>query len=38
MTSADLQTLQGAYEAFNRGDIPAVLAVMDANIEWNEPG
>ena len=38
MASADIQTLQNAYEAFNRGDIPAVLEVMDPDIEWNEPG
>jgi ketosteroid isomerase-like protein len=38
MAATDLQTLQDAYEAFNRGDIPAVLAVQDPNIEWNEPG
>ncbi|MBV8991872.1 MAG: nuclear transport factor 2 family protein [Solirubrobacterales bacterium] len=38
MASADVQTLQNAYEAFNRGDMPAVLGVMDPDIEWNEPG
>jgi ketosteroid isomerase-like protein len=38
MPSADVQTLLDAYDAFNRGDIPAVLEVMDPNIEWNEPG
>jgi len=38
VASADVQTLQNAYEAFNRGDMPAVLGVMDPDIEWNEPG
>ena len=38
MASTDVQTLQDAYEAFNRGDIPAVLAILDSSIEWNEPG
>jgi uncharacterized protein len=38
MASADVQTLRDAYEAFNRGDIPAVLQAMDPAIEWNEPG
>ena len=38
MSSQDVQTLLDAYDAFNRGDIPAVLSVMDPNIEWNEPG
>ena len=38
MASTDVQTLQDAYEAFNRGDVSAVLAVQDPNIEWNEPG
>jgi ketosteroid isomerase-like protein len=30
--------MRSAYEAFNRGDIPAVLAAFDPQIEWNEPG
>jgi ketosteroid isomerase-like protein len=38
MASADVQTLRDAYEAFNRGDVPAVLEAMDPDIEWNEPG
>jgi ketosteroid isomerase-like protein len=38
MGSADVQVLQAAYEAFNGGDIPAVLEAMDADIEWHEPG
>lgn len=38
MGSADVQTLRNAYEAFNRGDISAVLEAMDPDIEWSEPG
>jgi hypothetical protein len=29
---------QDAYDAFNRGDIPAVTEAMTSDIEWNEPG
>ena len=36
MSSSDLGTIQGAYEAFNRGDVPAVLAVMAEDVEWFE--
>ncbi len=28
--------LEGLYNAFARGDVPAVLAAMDPKIEWNE--
>ena len=28
--------LRSTYEAFGRGDVPAVLAAMDPAIEWNE--
>src|SRR6478609_3821742 len=34
-TNAEL--LQNTYEAFGRGDIPAVLAVLDEHIVWNAP-
>lgn len=33
---SNLIVIDGAYKAFAVGDIPAVLAVMDANIIWNE--
>ena len=29
--------LRGAYAAFNRGDIDAAIASLDAQIEWSEP-
>jgi uncharacterized protein len=38
MSQQDVETLRGAYEAFNRGDIEAVTATMDPNIAWKEPG
>jgi uncharacterized protein len=33
----NLALLRGAYEAFGRGDIAAVIGVMDENIAWNAP-
>ncbi len=30
--------MQDAYDAFNRGDIPAVTETQTSDIEWNEPG
>jgi ketosteroid isomerase-like protein len=30
----NVQIVQGVYEAFGRGDIPAVLGAMDPAIEW----
>ena len=38
MADQDVQTMRAAYEAFNRGDIPAVLSAFDPAIEWHEPG
>src|SRR5215212_5202369 len=38
MAQQDVETLRAAFEAFNRGDIPAVLAIFDPEIEWQEPG
>src|SRR3712207_3582722 len=38
MAQQDVETMRGAYEAFNRADIPAVLAAFDPAIEWHEPG
>lgn len=31
-----VNAVRGVYEAFAQGDVPAVLAGMDANIEWRE--
>jgi tetratricopeptide (TPR) repeat protein len=32
----NVAVVDGLYQAFVKGDVPAVLAVMDANIVWNE--
>ncbi|MEJ2888630.1 nuclear transport factor 2 family protein [Actinomycetospora aeridis] len=34
--STNVATVQGAYDAFNSGDVPGVLAVMQSDIEWIE--
>jgi uncharacterized protein len=34
--SSNVQTVRDAYDAFGRGDLPAVLGLMDPNIEWSE--
>ena len=33
----DVAIIRDGYEAFARGDVPAVLAVLDPDIEWTEP-
>jgi ketosteroid isomerase-like protein len=38
MSEQDVNTMRTAYEAFNRGDIPAVLEALHRQIEWHEPG
>ena len=38
MADQDVDTISGAYEAFDRGDVPAVLGILDAGVEWHEPG
>ncbi len=38
MSQQDVSTMQSVYEAFNRGDITAVLTALDPQIEWHEPG
>lgn len=34
--SANLQLIQGIYDAFAAGDVPTVLGNMSPDIEWNE--
>lgn len=34
--SGTLDTVRGFYEALGRGNVPAVLALLDADIEWTE--
>ena len=37
MREEDLEALRRGYEAWNRGDLGAVLALVDPDIEWR-PG
>jgi uncharacterized protein len=34
--TTNLQRVREAYDAFARGDVPAVLALLDPSIEWTE--
>jgi uncharacterized protein len=36
MSNENIEIVRGIYEAFGRGDVPAVLGRMDAAIEWRE--
>ncbi len=36
MTASNAQTIRGMYDAFSRGDVPAVLERMAPDIVWNE--
>ncbi len=33
---SNLDLVRGVYDAFGRGDVPAVLGMMDENIVWTE--
>jgi len=33
---SNVDVVRSAYEAFGRGDVPAVLGAMDPGIEWRE--
>jgi uncharacterized protein len=37
MAQENLDTVRGAYEAFGRGDVPAVLAVLADDVAWAVP-
>ena len=37
MSQQNVDLVRKAYEAFGRGDIPAVLEAFDPNIEWVSP-
>ncbi|HEX2909362.1 MAG TPA: nuclear transport factor 2 family protein [Chloroflexia bacterium] len=37
MSQQNITTAQNLYAAFGQGDVPAVLAVFDPQIEWVEP-
>ena len=36
MSAHNIELIRGLYEAFGRGDVPAVLGIFDADIEWHE--
>ncbi|MFY9607270.1 MAG: nuclear transport factor 2 family protein [Blastocatellia bacterium] len=36
MSQQNVDIIRGMYDAFARGDIPAVLGVLDPDIEWRE--
>ena len=36
MSQEGAEVVRGMYEAFGRGDIPAVLAALDPQVEWWE--
>ncbi|HEX8030618.1 MAG TPA: nuclear transport factor 2 family protein, partial [Vicinamibacterales bacterium] len=38
MSQANIGIVQQGYAAFGRGDIPGLLALLDANVEWKTPG
>jgi ketosteroid isomerase-like protein len=33
--SDNADVINGAYESFSRGDIPAVIATLDADVQWD---
>src|ERR1700748_950231 len=37
MADANTELIQSAYEAFGRGDIAGVLAILADDIVWNSP-
>jgi len=36
MSAENISVVKGIYQAFGTGDIPAVIAAMSPDIEWNE--
>ena len=34
---ANAKMVQQAYDAFGSGDIPTVIGMLDANVEWTSP-
>jgi uncharacterized protein len=36
MRQQNIDLVRGLYDAFARGDVPAVLSAFDENIEWSE--
>ena len=38
MSQQNIGVVQSGYAAFGRGDIPGLLSLLDANVEWTTPG
>ena len=38
MSQENIGVVQAGYAAFGRGDIPGLLSLLDANVEWITPG
>ena len=38
MSQQNIDVVQSGYAAFGRGDIPGLLALLDASVEWKTPG
>ncbi len=34
--SANVEAVRGGYDALARGDVPAILAALDDNVQWTE--
>jgi ketosteroid isomerase-like protein len=37
MAEGNRELIEGAYEAFGRGDIPGVLGILSDDVEWSVP-
>lgn len=37
MSQANVEVVRSAFAAFQHGDMPAVLATMDPDVEWSDP-
>ena len=38
MSQQNIGVVQSGYAAFGRGDIPGLLSMLDASVEWRTPG
>jgi ketosteroid isomerase-like protein len=38
MSKENVEIIRGAYKDFNAGKIPEVLALLDPEVQWTEPG
>ena len=36
MSEENVGLIRGLYEAFGRGDVPAIISKLDKDIEWRE--